>query len=85
MTTTFGSKRSAILRAFHYAGVLGQIKPEELTWKESTISQLGVYHSIEIAEFHISKDRKVRIGIGKFRDGYELWLIDPESGFSQRV
>jgi len=36
-------------------------------------------------EFKNSKNEVVRIATTKFRDGFDLWLIDPKSGGGIRV
>lgn len=101
MTTQFDSKESAIMTGLHYAGrddlykdTNGLLKPlledilknSEIKILNDNISQFGYVHEdCTMIEFSNSKGKISRIATTKFRDGFDLWLIDPESGYSMRV
>jgi len=65
-----------------YAGVdkkvFDGVKPETETiaWPH--------YKNIEVYNIKNSKGVDVKIGVGKFREGFDLWLIDPKTGYALR-
>ena len=100
MTTPFDSKRDAIATGLHYAGrsdlykddkgnlkSLEEIlKSPEIKTVDSTISQFGYVHDDNLMVEFPNSDKKVcRIATTKFRDGFDLWLVDPKSGMAVRV
>jgi len=44
----------------------------------------GRYNAV-IYDIETSTKEKGRLGVTRFRDGYNLWLIDPESGMCVRT
>ena len=44
----------------------------------------GRYNAV-IYDIETSKGKKAQLGVTKFRDGYNLWLIEPESGMCVRT
>jgi hypothetical protein len=85
MTTEFQTKEEAILAGIYYAGMQEKLDPADLSWQGSEVSQLGIIHPIETTDFANPNGKIVRIGIGTFRAGFELWLIDPTTGLACRV
>ncbi len=86
MTTKFDTKQNALDMGAYYAGVYSKgrnvyegVVPEKMS--------LGSPQNTEIEVYKIknAKGKEVCIGVRQFRDGYDLWLIDPESGFAQRA
>lgn len=100
MTTQFDSKHDAITTGLYYEGRKdlshdgeGKIKSLEEILKDpeikivdGNISQFGYVHEDTIMiEFKNSKDVLVKIATTKFRDGFDLWFIEPDSGAGMRV
>jgi hypothetical protein len=101
MTSQFDSKYEAITVGLSYAGrsdlytdekgivkeTLDEIlKNPEIEIVEGNIAQIGYVHEdCTMIEFKNKKNLIVRIATTKFRDGFDLWLIDPESGAGARV
>jgi len=53
--------------------------------KEDQEKLSGLVKKVKIFTFPTKEGKKFSIGIGKFREGYDLWLIDPETGMSLRT
>lgn len=101
MTTKFDSKYEAITIGLHYAGMSDLCKDEggkvketledvlknpEIKVVDGEIAQFGYVHEdCTMIEFKNAKDEVVKIATAKFRDGFDLWLIDPKSGSGIRV
>lgn len=99
MTTKYGSKESALMRGMFYAGrhdlykegerelSLDEVlKKDEVKIVEGEIEQFGFVHEdCTMIEFKSSKGKLVRVATTKFRDGFDCWLVDPETGFGQRT
>lgn len=100
MTTQFDSKLNAIVIGLMYAGRQdlysggnGEIesledilKNPEIKVINGNIERFGYAHEDTLMiEFRNSKNRMRRIATTKFRGGFDLWLIDPESGFAHRT
>ena len=101
MTTKFDSKYEAITRGLYYAGMTDLCKDEEGKVKatleeilknpeikvvDGEIAQFGYVHEdCTMIEFKNTKNEVVKIATTKFRDGFDLWLIDPKSGSGIRV
>lgn len=101
MTTYFDSKFNAIATGLIYAGrkdLYGNgngkieslediLKNPQIKVVDDNIEQFGYVHEGTLMiEFQNSKNRACRIAVTKFRDGFDLWLIDlPESGFAHRT
>lgn len=100
MTNKYDSKHEAITLGLSYAGrtdlctndkgeILGLdeiLKNSEIKIVNDTIEQFGYVHEdCTMIEFKNSRDVVVRLASTKFRDGFDLWFIDPKSGFSMRA
>ena len=101
MTTKFDSKYEAIIRGLYYAGMSSLYKDEdgkvkktleeilenpEIKVVDGEIAQFGYVHKdCTTIEFKNTKNEVVRIATTEFRDGFDLWLINPESGFGIRT
>jgi len=100
MTTQFDSKLDAITRGMMYAGrqdlyndgndgikpLEDILKNPEIKIVDGNIEQFGYIHEDTLMiEFSNSDGRTCRIATTKFRDGFDLWLIDPEIGIAHRV
>ena len=100
MTTTFPTKEAAIkmgvyLSTGSHEGTPTEVESQEMESMLSiTLGKMGK----SIAEgFGDSSKKKLSIyqiegkkglatfGVGEFRDGWDLWLIEPKSGFMLRV
>ena len=42
-------------------------------------------HTLYVYEIDNSKGEMATFGVSKFRDGWDLWLIDPETGMMLRT
>lgn len=99
MSTEYSSKESALFTGMFYAGrsdlytkdgkerSLDEIiKSGDVKVIEATISQFGYVHEDSITiEFTNSKGKPSRIASTKFRSGFDLWLIHPDSGMAIRT
>lgn len=101
MTTKFDSKCEAIIVGLHSAGmkVLYEdekgivkktlediLKNPEIKIVDESVAQFDYVHEdCTMIEFKNTKNEVVRVATTKFRDGFDLWLIDPKSGFGIRV
>jgi hypothetical protein len=75
MTSCYPSKNSALDMALCYAG--SKQKHQDLTVKEvRVINQFGNLIDVEIYEID-GVNGKAEVGIENFRDGFALWLINP--------
>jgi hypothetical protein len=62
------------------------LKNPEIKVVDGEIAQFGYVHEdCTMIEFKNAKNEVVRIATTKFRDGFDLWLVDPESGSGIRV
>lgn len=91
MTTQYETKEQALEMGLFYAGFgdrkLREAKLAELMESSPEKSEIGWPHDeeIELYEFKSPGGIDVKIGIGKFRSGFDLWFIDPDTGFSRRM
>lgn len=100
MTSQFDSKHHAITVGLYYAGRRdlshdenGRIRSLEEILKDPDIkivdegiAQFGYIHEdTTMVEFKNSINVLTRIATTKFRDGFDLWFIDPDSGAAMRV
>lgn len=99
MTTPFKTKEDAIMTGLFFAGrrdlcyekdriktLEDILKNPEIKVVGDKIEQFGYVHEDTLMiEFPNNKNKICRIAATKFRDGFDLWLIDPESGFAHRV
>lgn len=100
MTTQFETKEDAISTGLFFAGrkdlfdngkgerksLEDILKSPEIKVVDGNIDQLGYVHDDTLMiEFPNSDSIKCRIAATKFREGFDLWLIDPESGFARRA
>lgn len=101
MTTKFDSKYEAIIEGLYYSGMTDLckdgdgklkvsleeiIKNPEIKIVDETIAQFGYVHEdCTMIEFKNTKNQVIRVASTKFRDGFDLWLIDPKSGAGMRV
>jgi hypothetical protein len=99
MTTQFATKEQALHYGAACAGfkvpeererVLAgaEISDEVLGFPHSipaTEDRPGVEKRIEVYTFENPDGVKVGVGVGEFRNGYDLWLIHIDSGTSRRV
>lgn len=101
MTRQFDSKYEAITVGLFCAGrsdlyrdekgivkeTLDEIlKNPEIKIVDENIAQFNYVHKdCTMIEFKNKKNEIVRIATTKFRNGFDLWLIDPESGESVRT
>ena len=69
-------------------GALGLLSPEMADLfdaaGEEPEARGGKYNAV-IYDIETSKGKKAQLGITTFRDGYNLWLIDVESGMCIRT
>lgn len=100
MTQQFDSKYEAIVVGLFYAGRSDLYRDEKGIVKETlddilknpeikiideNIVQFNYAHEdCTMIEFDNKKNEIVRIATTKFRDGFDLWLVDPESGAGVR-
>ncbi len=91
MTSKFNSKEIALEEGLRYAGFgdaeLRQEKLKRLTESKPEPTQIGWPHNKEVDLYKTKTPQGVEIGlgIGRFREGYDLWLIDIKSGAAQRA
>lgn len=101
MTSFFESKYEAISKGLFYAGrsdlyeyekgmikkTLDEIlKNPEIKTVEGNINQFGYVHEdCTMIEFKNKKNETIRIATTRFRNGFDLWLINPESGVAVRA
>ena len=100
MTTHFDSKRGAIATGMYYAGrqdlykddkgntrsLEDILKSPEIKVIDGAIAQFGDEHEDNLIIEFPNRDKKVcRIATTKFRDGFDLWIVHPESGAAIRV
>ena len=89
MTSQYDSRESAIEMGLYYAG-FGDANLRKRTMDElpeAVQTQLGFPQNKTIDTYKVRTPvgKDIQIGVGEFRDGFDLWLIDPESGFCQRA
>jgi hypothetical protein len=99
MTTRYDTKEQALETGLYYAGYKSQ-KEMDAELKKAKVGQLtlGWPHSMPATDNHPAIEKildvfyvnningiKVGLGVSKFRDGYDLWLVNPETGFCQRT
>lgn len=90
MTTFYESKEDALRTGVFYAGFNDQdLKKviEELNSQQPKTKHLGWPHDKTLETYRLQnvKGQDIEIGVSKFRSGYDLWLIDPNSGFAHRT
>ena|SRR3989338_7017278 len=92
MTTQYDTKEQALEMGACYAGYAdpedrkrvlarAEISDKVLGWPHSfpaTETSPAVEKRLEVYEFENPNGIKVGIGISRFREGYDLWLISPE-------
>ena len=82
MTHQFDSKYEAITVGLFCAGR----KNPEIKIVDENIAQFNYVHKdCTMIEFKNKKNDTVKIATTKFRNGFDLWLIDPESGSAVRT
>jgi hypothetical protein len=88
MTTEYDSREAAIEMGFYHIGFVDETLRKEAMSRlpEAVQRQLEWPHSktIETYDIKTPKGEDARIGVGKFRDGFDLWLINPKTGFCMR-
>ncbi|HLD49439.1 MAG TPA: hypothetical protein VJB11_03675 [archaeon] len=88
MTTEYDSKESALEDGIFYIGYKNMDSPKKiLEGLKSETKELGWPHSktVELYKLKRPDGMEVGIGVGKFRNGYDLWLVDLETGVSMRM
>ena len=100
MTTKFCSKHGAIIQGLDYAGrsdlhkddngnskyLEDILKNQEIKVVDDVISHFGHVHEDSLMIEFLNSDKKIcRIATTKFMDGFDLWLIHPESGAAVRT
>lgn len=95
MSAEYSTKESALLTEMFYAGRADLYKDKEfedvlknpeIKIIDKSISQFGYTHeSVMALEFKNSKGVLVQICTTLFRSGFDLWIIDPESGMAMRT
>lgn len=101
MSTKFDSKYEAITKGLCYAGMEDLCKDEKGDMKKTledilknpevkvvdgNVAQFGYVHEdCTMIEFKNVKNEVVRIATTKFRDGFDLWLIEPKNGIGVRA
>ncbi len=92
MTTQYNTKEQALEMGAYYAGysteedrkrVLAgaEISDKVLGWPHSqpaTETSPAIEKRLEVYEFENPDGIKVGIGVSRFREGYNLWLITPD-------
>ena len=83
MATEYRTKERALEWGCHYAGItratLDRIAPEEV--------RIGWPHDITLEGYRVTTaaGRIGVLGVAPMGDGYQLWLIDAETGGAQRT
>jgi len=91
MTSEFGSKEQALETGLFYAGFKDReardSKLKELLATKPRPVTLGwpQFKQLEVYEIRDVNNEAVDLGISQFRNGYDLWLINPENGAGLRV
>ena len=101
MTSQFDSKYDAMTTGLYYVersdlyrdekGIIKEtlddiLKNPEIKVVNENVIQFGYIHEdCTMIEFKNKKNVIVRIATTKFRDGFDLWLINPESGAGVRL
>lgn len=100
MTSQFSSKHDAITVGLYYAGrqdlchdekggiksLDDILKDPDIKIIDKNIEQFGYVHEdCTMIELKNSNNVLVRIATTKFRDGFDLWLVDPDSEMATRV
>lgn len=100
MTTVFPSKEAAIKQGVFYATGSYEAEPREVEEQQMQSAMSTVLGDVgaEIADGFGDKAKKTltiyevdgtkgvaTFGVGQFRDGWDLWLIDAKTGMSIRV
>lgn len=100
MSTQFESKHAAIMTGLYYAGrrdlysgdngetksLDDILKNPEIKVVDDNISQFGYVHEDTLMiEFYNVNSVTCRIATTKFRDGFDLWFVEPESGTTMRI
>lgn len=84
MTTTFNTKEDALKTGAHYAGI-NEVDPFNGLTPEKRVMKFPVVKEIDVYTIKNVNGVDVGIGVGKFRDGFDLWLISLDSGMAHRV
>jgi len=89
MTSKYDSKESALEMGLYYAGYedpklrkkvmadLPEPVKRQIGWPQNK--------TVETYKIRTPTGKNVQIGVGEFRDGFDLWLIVPKTGICQRV
>jgi|SRR3989344_4180411 len=91
MTTQYNTKEEALEMGAYFAGysreedrkrVLAgaEISDKVLGWPHShpaTETSPAIEKRLEVYEFENKDGIKISVGVGKFREGYDLWLLLP--------
>lgn len=86
MSTEYSTKKDALETGIYYAGRTGMPVTELKLLDDVHISQFGEELSkSEVYEFINKNGKPAKIATSPFRHGWDLWLIDPESGAAVRT
>lgn len=95
MTTEYPTKDLALFSGMYYAGRVDLFKNKtleeclknpEIKIEDKTVEQFGCVHENATAlAFDNKNGEPVKIITTKFRNGFDLWLINPESGMGMRT
>lgn len=83
MSTQYSTKDAALKTGLAYAGLpadaLDGVEPERL--------EIGWPHKEPVEAYQVTTQtgRKGYLAVGTFRDGFDLWLIDAETGAAVRT
>lgn len=89
MTTEYHSKESALEMGLYYAG-FGDSKLRQKVMKDlpkPVETEIGWPQNKTIETYLVTTPTglEVKIGVGRFREGFDLWLINPDTGKCQRT
>ncbi|MCK4518352.1 hypothetical protein KAT92_06250 [Candidatus Babeliales bacterium] len=95
MSTEYPTKESALFAGMFYAGRSDLCKGKtleeclenpEIKATDDTISQFGYVHEDATTLLFLNdNNEQVKISTTKFRNGFDLWLINPKSGSGIRT
>jgi len=89
MTTQYDSREQAIELGLYYAGFVGEGERQRVmeSLPEPKQMQLGwpQEKTLEVYSFDNPQGEAVQIGVGEFRGGFDLWLINPITGGARRL
>lgn len=100
MSQQYDSKKIALQTGMMFAGRVDLYKkgdtflkldeilenPQIKVIPDETINQFGYSHEeCTMIEFDNERAEPIRIATTTFRDGFDLWIIDPSSGMAMRM